>query len=133
MSIHGSYVMDDSKYIRPSYGEDGELVRVHLHEDWYDRLKLLYDYFDLIAAGVSVESIPDDIDEAFQWLSALVFEVDILGIGIVVHLIGWVRGLVERRIGLGKFKYGSGGFGEQKFGGAPFGAVIKILELPVEG
>lgn len=134
MSLHGEFALDTSKQVRVVCDEEGFQLRVLLLEDWYDRLKALYDYLEWIAAGVSVESIPEHIEACFEWLSVLSTEIGASGWIFTIGIVGWVTRLVKNQVSLGKFTYETTGrFGTSRFGNTPLGGGITLLELPVEG
>lgn len=134
MAIHGKSVSDDSKYIRIKRGEEDEIVRVFLHEDWYQYLKPLYEYAELIASGVSIKEIPNQIESSFEWLSAVTIELGAYGWIFSIAIIGWMTHLAKNKISLGEFTYETVGarYDNVRYG-FQYGGVTQILELPIEG
>jgi len=131
MALHSEYVSDESKRIRVVRGDDGSLIRVFIHQDWYNNFKRLYDYAEWLAAGVEISEIPDRLQSCFDWLSTFTVEAGGYGWVFTVAVIGWVIHLVKEKISLGKFIYESVGYG-QDYGGS-YSEGVKIAELPVEG
>lgn len=62
MSLHGEFVSDDSKLLRREFDADGKCIRILLFEDWYDRLKPLYDALEWIATGAGITITKDAPD-----------------------------------------------------------------------
>ncbi|QCS43865.1 hypothetical protein [Natrinema versiforme] len=134
MSIHGSYVSNDSKTIRVSRDEYGSMIRIFLLEEWYDRLKPLYDYADKIVAGISVERIPNQVSDCFDWLSSFFIEFGAFGWVFTFSILAWIFELAKNQISLGKFTYDAvGRLGSARLGSVPLGGGTRVFELPVEG
>ncbi|GAA0665358.1 hypothetical protein ACFQDG_02985 [Natronoarchaeum mannanilyticum] len=132
MAIHGQFVTDDWKYIRAARDNEDHLIRVFVHEEWYPYFKSLYDYAELLTAGVSIEEVPSRIESCFDWFSALTAEIGANGWIFSIAIIGWITHLVKNRIGIGEFTYDTVGYGDLAYGEAPYGGGTRILELPVE-
>ena len=134
MAIHGEYISDESKYIRIVRGDDGSLIRVFFHEDWYDQFKRLYEYAEWLTAGFGITKIPDRLESYVDWLSTWTVETGGYGWVFTIALTGWVIHLVKQQISLGKFIYNSAAlYGEGIYGEGLYGGGTTLVELPVEG
>ena len=138
MSAHGEVVSGRSQRIWPIYDEEGRQIRVLLYEEWYDFLKPIYDWCQLLLEGVSVnvgfEEVAPALQQSFEWLSGFTtYSVDFGPVGLTFVVVGWVARLVENKIDLGKFSYESfGRLGESRLGERRLGGGIRLVEYPVE-
>lgn len=120
--------------IVPQYREDGKLVRILLHEDWYDRLLPVYKGFLWMGSGVNAVSPPTNsaLDNAGELFVSLVFEFEILGWvfswSVLCFLYATAKKAAKKVVTVGKFAYERTGFGEGGFGEGPWGESQTIIK-----
>ncbi len=132
MALHGQYVSDSSKQIRFVRGGDDSYLRVLLHENWYDRLKPLYDWFE--EGATLVTDVPEQVEKCFDWLLEISIEIEVYGWVFAMSITWLLAKLAKQQVSLGKFTYKKGGqFGSSRLGAMPLGGGTQLLELPVEG
>ena len=90
-------------------GEEGEIVRILIHEEWFDKLTPIFRHFKEISSIISVESIPTDLTEAlekpFELINSLCVEFGISGWMFSLSLIYVLHWAAAKGVSLGKFIY----------------------------
>lgn len=114
-------------------GENGELVRVLIHEDWFDSLSPLFRAFSWAGSAVTVESIPDELAQALQkpleLISSFVVEFGAFGWGFSLSLIFLMRWAASKGVAVGKFVYEEvGGYGRGRYGEGRYGKPIEVVK-----
>lgn len=116
--------------IVPKYGENGELVRILLHDDWYDRLLPVYKYFSWAIGGIAISPPSSSaLKKAGELIQSLVFEFQFHGWAFSLSLLYFLHKAAKKAVTVGKFIYKRvGGFGRMSFGKGSFGRSRTVIE-----
>lgn len=116
--------------IVPKYREDGELVRILLHEDWYDRLLPVYKYF-LWMTGSGIAATPPSnsaLHKVGEMIGSLVFEFELLGWVFSFSVLYFLYEAAKKVVTVGKFVYERAGYGAGRYGEGPYGVSQTIIK-----
>ncbi|SDD17471.1 hypothetical protein [Natrinema hispanicum] len=114
-------------------GENGELVRVLIHENWFDKLSPLFSAFRWVRAYVAVESIPQELVQALQkpleLISSFVVDFGAFGWTFSLSLILLMEWAASKGVAVGKFVYEEvSGYGRARYGEGRYGKPIQVVK-----
>jgi hypothetical protein len=98
----------DRKKVYPLHfveGADGGIAALVIHEDWYDVLKPLYDYFRGISGVVSVTDIPEQVRSILEGLGQFIPEYGFQGWLFTFSILGALQLAAKRTLDIGTFHY----------------------------
>lgn len=76
--------------------------RVLIHEDWYDRLKPIYEF---LSTGVLEVTSVSVFDRTIELVESLAFEFGAIGWAMSISTMAILREAAEKSITIGKFVY----------------------------
>ena len=123
-------MVDKDWPIVPRYGEDDELVRILIHEDWYDHLLPVYKWF-LYITGASSVTPPSDstLNEAGELFESLIVDFELSGWVFSISIIMFLYYAAQEFVSVGKFVYRRvGGYGQSSYGNSSYGRARTIIE-----
>ncbi|MDJ1431161.1 hypothetical protein [Halostagnicola sp. A-GB9-2] len=102
-----SEVLDRKKIFPLHFKEtnSSELAALLIHEDWYETLKPLYDYFVTISGTVSVAGVPENVKLIVEGLTQFVPEYGMQGWIFTISVLGALKLAASRALEVGRFKY----------------------------
>jgi hypothetical protein len=116
--------------------EDGEIGRILLLEEWYDKLAPLFEYFRTGAGIVGLSEYSEDLEPAFEFFRHLIAEFEIAGWAFTFSLIALLQWAAKQAITLGKFSYEHAGwsYDTMVYGSGTYGGEdnLEIREIPTE-
>lgn len=98
----------DRKSVFPLHfreANNGELVALLIHEDWFEILKPLYDHFVAISGTVTVAGMPENIKSIVEGLIQFIPEYGMHGWLFTISVLGALKLAASRAIDIGRFKY----------------------------
>lgn len=107
--------------VYPVRNDEGEFLRLLIHEDLYDKIQPVYEWYQLISNSTSVSlSGVERLEEALEWFRELVISYEVYGVVLAISILNLVAIAASKAIDIGKYRkrgFGTGGFGEGPFGG----------------
>lgn len=85
--------------------KDGGIAALLIHEDWYDLLKPLYDYFEVVSGAVSVADTPAHVQSLLEGLVQFVPEYGMQGWVFTVSVFSALKMAASRALEVGTFHY----------------------------
>lgn len=100
-----SFHVENKLPIRFRRNEDGELVKILLEKEWYDRLVPVYEAFKAISNSVKITRSPVTLGAAGELFNSLILEFGAVGWGFAIGILSILRLAAERSISLAKIVY----------------------------
>lgn len=116
----------------------GDILRILIREDWYDKLLPLYEKAKVLTSVAGISKVPAELERATELINSLIIDHNAIGWGFSFSLIAIFLWAANKATSVGKFVYEKVGTGFTLGGtngatlGGPHGGTLGSYRIAVK-